>query len=46
MFLRVAKLDNIGEIAVGKRADLLLFDDNHQLHQTLVAGQVVWNNDN
>lgn len=45
MFLRVAKLNNIGEIAVGKRADLLLFDDNHQLHQTLVAGQVVWSDE-
>ena len=40
---RIAKLDDsIGKIQVGRRADLLLFDDALNLQQTFVFGKPVY----
>ncbi|XP_077991798.1 N-acetylglucosamine-6-phosphate deacetylase-like [Glandiceps talaboti] len=39
---RIAKLDHVGKIEVGRRADLLLFDDKLKLQKTLIAGEVVY----
>ncbi|KAJ7326568.1 Putative N-acetylglucosamine-6-phosphate deacetylase [Desmophyllum pertusum] len=39
---RIAKMSHTGLIEVGKRADLLLFDENVNLSRTVVSGQVVF----
>ncbi|XP_062514677.1 N-acetylglucosamine-6-phosphate deacetylase-like isoform X2 [Corticium candelabrum] len=39
---RIAALDHVGSIAVGKRADLLLLDSNLNLEKTIVNGQVIY----
>ena len=39
---RIAKISHTGRIEVGKRADLLLFDDNLSLLRTVVYGKVVF----
>ena len=44
MCCRIAGLSHIGSVEVGKRADLLLFDKDLNLEQTLVAGKVVFVN--
>jgi beta-aspartyl-dipeptidase (metallo-type) len=41
---RLLKLDDVGEIATGKRADLLLLDENTlELRCVIAAGRIVWN---
>ena len=40
---RVAKLNGVGNIKPGFRADVLCFDENIQLKKTIVAGKVVFN---
>ena len=39
---RVAKLEDIGLLKEGLRADLLLFDENLELVQTIIGGQTAW----
>ena len=42
---RLMGLDDIGEIQVGKRADLILFtmeDNNMDINQTIINGDVVY----
>lgn len=39
---RIAKISHTGRIEVGKRADLLLFDDNLRLLRTVVYGKIVF----
>ncbi|XP_071501801.1 N-acetylglucosamine-6-phosphate deacetylase-like [Diadema antillarum] len=39
---RIAKLDDVGRIEIGKRADLLLFDIDLNLGKTFVRGKVVY----
>ncbi|HCO96429.1 MAG TPA: N-acetylglucosamine-6-phosphate deacetylase, partial [Phycisphaerales bacterium] len=34
--------DKKGTIAVGKDADLILFDDNLSVHTTIVGGKIVF----
>ena len=36
---RIAGLDHIGKVEVGKRADLLLLDKDLNLKQTIIAGR-------
>jgi hypothetical protein len=38
---RIAALKHVGKVAVGMRADLLLFNKDMNLQQTMVAGQIV-----
>ena len=42
---RVAGLGHVGEVAAGKRADLLLLTDELALIETLVAGETVFRAD-
>ena len=39
---RIAKISHTGKIEVGKRADLLLFDEKLNLLRTVVNGKVVF----
>ena len=41
---RIAKISHAGRTEVGKRADLLLFDENLSLLRTVVYGKVVFSN--
>ena len=34
----IAGLDHVGQLKAGKRADILLFDENLTLTETMVAG--------
>ena len=42
---RIAGLEHIGTIEVGKRADLLLLDKDLNLKQTVIAGRTVYSSD-
>ena len=42
LLCRIAGLDHIGTIEVGKRADLLLFDKELNLQETIIAGRTVF----
>lgn len=39
---RIAKISHTGKIEVGRRADLLLFDEKLNLLRTVVNGKVVF----
>jgi N-acetylglucosamine-6-phosphate deacetylase len=42
---RIMKIDkNRGSLAVGKDADLVIFDDNVNVQTTVVGGEVLYNN--
>ena len=36
---RIAGLEHVGRIEAGKRADLLIFDEELTLQQTIIAGK-------
>ncbi len=41
----IAGLEHVGRVAVGRRADVLLFGADLRLHKTLISGRVVFNAD-
>jgi len=43
---RIAKITHTGIIEVGKRADLLLFNEDLSLLKTVVSGQIVFQIEN
>jgi N-acetylglucosamine-6-phosphate deacetylase len=39
---RIANLTHLGTLEVGKRGDVLIFDNNYELQTTIIAGKVAW----
>jgi len=39
---RIANLHHVGTLDVGKRGDVLLFDENYSLQHTVIAGRLSW----